>query len=76
MRKVEDNNNITNNMERQRFMRNINETNNDESEYNEQISEVVLWCKAHNLLLNAAKTKELIFDFRHCNISHVPLSLY
>ena len=46
-------------------------SNNDESEYNEQISEVVLWCKAHNLLLNAAKTKELIFDFRHCNISHV-----
>ena len=48
-------------------------SNNDESEYNEQISEVVLWCrpKAHNLLLNAAKTKELIFDFRHCHISHV-----
>ena len=48
-------------------------SNNDESEYNEQIYEVVLWCKAYNLLLNAAKTKELIFDFRHCNISHVPL---
>ena len=50
-------------------------SNNGESEYNEQISEVVLWRKAHNLLLNAAKTKELIFDFRHCNISHVPLSI-
>ena len=50
-------------------------SNNDESEYNEQISELVLWCKAHNLLLTAAKTKELIFDFRHCNISHVPLSI-
>ena len=50
-------------------------SNNDESEYIEQISEVVLWCKAHNLLLNAAKTKELIFDFRHCNISHTCLSL-
>ena len=50
-------------------------SNNDESEYNEQISEVVQWCKAPNLLLNAAKTKELIFDFRHCNISHVPLSI-
>ena len=50
-------------------------SNNDESEYNEQISEVVQWCKDHNLLLNAAKTKELIFDFRHCNISHVPLSI-
>ena len=32
-------------------------SNNDESEYIEQISEVVLWCKAHNLLLNATKTK-------------------
>ena len=30
---------------------------NDEGEYNEHISEVVQWCKAHNLLLNAAKTK-------------------
>ena len=50
-------------------------SNNDESEYNEQISEVVQWCKAHNLLLNAAKTKQLIFDFRHCNISHVTLSI-
>ena len=49
-------------------------SNNDESEYNDQISEVVQWCKAHNMLLNATKTKELIFDFRHCNISHVPLS--
>ena len=25
--------------------------------------------------MNAAKTKEIIFDFRHCNISHVPLSI-
>ena len=52
-------------------------SNNDESEYNEQISEVVQWCKVHHLLLNAAKTKELIFDFRHCTISHVgqPLSI-
>ena len=33
------------------------------------------WCKAHNLLLNAAKTKELIYEFRHCNISHVGLPL-
>ena len=48
---------------------------NDESEYNEKISEVAQWCKVHHLLLNAAKTKELIFDFRHCTISHVPLSL-
>ena len=50
-------------------------SNNDESEYNEHISEVVQWCKVHNLLLNAAKTKESIFDFRPCNISHVPVSL-
>ena len=50
-------------------------SNNDESQYNEQISEVVLWCKAHNMLLNAAKTKELIFDFRHYNSSHVPIAL-
>ena len=50
-------------------------SNNDESEYNEHISEVVQWCKAHNMLLNVAKTDEFIFDFRHCNIYHVPLSI-
>ena len=50
-------------------------SNNNESEYNEHISEVVQWFKAQHLLLNAAKTIELIFDFRHCNISHVPLSI-
>ena len=43
-------------------------SNNYESEYNEQISEVVLWCKAHNLLSNAAKTKELIFDFMYLSL--------
>ena len=26
-------------------------------------------------MLNSAKTKEIIFDFRHCNISQVPLSI-
>ena len=44
-------------------------SSNDESEYNEQFSEIVQWCRAHNFLLNAAKTKELLFDFRHCNMS-------
>ena len=33
-------------------------SNNDESEYNEQISEVVLWCKAHNLLLSSQSVVE------------------
>jgi len=34
------------------------------------IKEVFQWCQSHNLLLNIAKTKEIIFNFRHCDITH------
>jgi hypothetical protein len=30
----------------------------------------MLWCQSHNLFLNVAKTKEIIFEFRHSNITY------
>ena len=41
-------------------------TNSDETNYKTQIEEVSPWCQSHNFLLNVYKTKEIIFDFRHC----------
>ena len=35
----------------------------DESRYRSEISNLQSWCLEHNLLLNADKTKELIFNF-------------
>ena len=38
----------------------------DENEvsYRQEIENMTEWCRAHNLLLNVKKTKEVIFDFR------------
>jgi len=35
-----------------------------------QIDEVTEWCQSHNFLINIAKTKQIIFYFRHCDIIH------
>ena len=50
-------------------------SDNDETDYIKQISEVVQWCSSHNLLLNVSKTKEIIFDFRHSHFVHQPLTI-
>ena len=42
-------------------------SNNDESEYNEQISEVVQWCKVHHLLLNSIV--EICDNFKYLGIT-------
>ena len=39
-------------------------TNNDESDYREETSELALWCRDNNLSLNISKTKEFIVDLR------------
>ena len=39
-------------------------SNSDESTYQQQINDLILWCDDNNLILNASKTKEMIFDFR------------
>ena len=50
-------------------------SDNQESDYINQISDVCEWCKSHNLLLNVTKTKEVIFDFRHSVVNHLPLTI-
>ena len=39
----------------------------DETEYRKEISQMITWCNQHNLLLNAEKTNEMVFDFRKSN---------
>ena len=39
-------------------------TNSDETDYRNEIGSVVMWCKDNHLVLNATKTKEMVFDFR------------
>ena len=50
-------------------------TNNDENIYKTQIVEITQWCQSHHLWLNVAKLIyiEIIFDFRHSSITHIPL---
>ena len=46
---------------------------NDESNYRDQISNIVTWCGNNNLLLNVSKTKEMIIDFRKNKTSIEPI---
>ena len=39
-------------------------TNSDETDYRTEIGSVVQWCEENHLVLNATKTKEMVFDFR------------
>lgn len=48
-------------------------TGGDESAYRQEVQNLSEWCSANNLLLNIAKTKELIIDFRKCDTQHQPL---
>ncbi|XP_044155393.1 monocarboxylate transporter 4-like [Bufo gargarizans] len=45
-------------------------SDNDESDYREQVKHLAVWCADNNLLLNTSKTKELIVDFRKENPTH------
>ena len=38
-------------------------TNNDEQAYLQEVSDLTKWCKDNSLLLNGAKTKEMVLDF-------------
>ncbi|XP_059823893.1 probable RNA-directed DNA polymerase from transposon BS isoform X4 [Hypanus sabinus] len=46
---------------------------NDESEYKEEIKNLVAWCEDNNLSLNVSKTKELVVDFRRSSGPHDPI---
>ncbi len=39
-------------------------TNNDESEYREEVEHLMQWCRGNNLCINVKKTKEIVVDFR------------
>ena len=48
-------------------------TNNDETNYREDVDSLVVQCGDNNLALNVSKTKELIVDFRTDPPEHRPL---
>ena len=39
-------------------------TNNDETDYREEVRALGVWCQVNNLSLNINKTKKMIVDFR------------
>jgi hypothetical protein len=39
-------------------------TNDDETAYREEVSDLAVWCQDNNLSLNVSKTEELIVDYR------------
>ena len=39
-------------------------TDNDETDYREEVRDLAVWCQDNNLFLNVRKTKELIVDYR------------
>ena len=48
-------------------------SNNDETNYRNEVNSIVKWCDDNNLILNVDKTKELIVDFRKNQNSKEPL---
>ncbi len=51
-------------------------SNNDETQYREEVAQLAEWCGANNLSLNVEKTKEVVMDFRRRNSTdHPPLTI-
>lgn len=50
-------------------------TNNDESEYREEVQHLVDWCQNDNLSLNVQKTKDMVVNFRKSSTTHTPLHI-
>ena len=50
-------------------------SNDDESNYREEVHTLVNWCEDNNLELNVSKTKEMIFDFRKAKPIPTPLQI-
>jgi hypothetical protein len=48
-------------------------SNNDESAYRDEISNIVEWCNRNNLCLNVEKTKEIVIDYRKTTTVKNPL---
>ena len=47
-------------------------TNDDETAYREEVSDLAVWCQHNNLSINVGKTKELIVDYRKWKAEHAP----
>ena len=39
-------------------------TDNDETDYREEVRDLAVWCQDNNLSLNVSQTKDLIVDYR------------
>jgi len=51
-------------------------SDNDETQYREEIQHLIYWCSTNNLILNTNKTKEVIVDFRRSRkTEHAPLCI-
>ena len=50
-------------------------SNGDETAYREEVQRLTAWCSANNLLLNASKTKEMIFDWSGTRGDLTPLQI-
>ena len=48
-------------------------SNNDETEYRNEIEHLVNWCGDNNLSLNVNKMKEIVIDFRKREGEHAPV---
>ena len=48
-------------------------TNNNETAYREEVTDLAVWCQDNNLSLNVIKTKEMIVDYRKRRANHAPI---
>jgi hypothetical protein len=48
-------------------------TNNNETAYREEVTDLAVWCQDNNLSLNVIKTKEMIVDYRKRRADHAPI---
>ena len=48
-------------------------SNSDETDYRQEIQQIVNWCETNNLFLNVSKTKEMIVVFRRNKVPILPL---
>ena len=48
-------------------------TDNDETAYRKEVTDLTVWCKDNNLSLNVIKTKKMIVDYRKRRTEHTPI---
>jgi hypothetical protein len=48
-------------------------TDNDETDYSEEVRDLAVWCQDNNLSLNVSKTKELIVNYRKRRAEQAPI---